>query len=140
MTWKILGENLGLVLEKTLPLRLKNLIAAISPLRDKSDNRQMIWTSWLKPQDYFELTVNGQSLSGRWQLTGFNLNDGDWNQVTPGTITAQSYMVGDMGTAGSSGGDYAGWDIGQAEWQYLESFSDSFLLIDREMIYLTIIR
>ena len=86
---------------------------------------------YAKAKDYIRLTVNGHEFEERFQITGFNLDEGDWTQITDGSITLESFEAGNLHnlTETSSGEDYAGWflageDGGAA--RFLEDFSDSF--------------
>ena len=120
------GGEFRFGVRKNITIQIEKLDCGNKPTQGEIGQQANDLDQLANTQDYFELTVNGHTFSERWQLTNFTLNDGDWNQVTPGTITAQAFLEGSIGGTGGSDGDYAGWDTAQPEWQYLEDFSDNF--------------
>ena len=78
-------------------------------------------------KDYVKLTLNGHEFEEEYQLVSFSIDEGNWQTVTQGSITLESYTKGFVSFE-EEDSDYAGWsqiDL-EKDWRLMEEFSDDF--------------
>jgi hypothetical protein len=78
-------------------------------------------------KDYIKLTINGHEFTERFQLTNFTIGEGDWLNVTEGTISLESFREGiNPSELASEEENYEGWEGLAGSAQFIEEFSDDF--------------
>jgi len=119
------GSDFRFGVRKVITVQVSELACGEKVEEGKIGSQAKALDSLADTKDYFELTINGHTFSEEYQLTGFTLEEGNWNVVTQGTLTMEAYTKGFIDFSNSE--DYLGWkDISDEDFSLMEDFNDDF--------------
>ncbi len=124
--------NLRFGIRKRVTIRTTNLNCGNKGTEGQIGDQVKTLDDLIATKDYIELSVNGKTFTDeRFQLTSFNIEEGNWTSATSASLTLESWQDGQLetqvGTPNTQPDEnYAGWNLTEPEWKWLESFSDNF--------------
>lgn len=123
-----LGSSFRFGVRKNITIQVNKILCGASVEEGEIGKQAKELDDLIKTKDYINLTVNGHQFEEKFQLTDFTIGDGNWLNVTEGTITVQAYEEGALSESikPSSEVDYAGWNEIDG-WEFVEEFSDDFV-------------
>ena len=122
-----LGGPFRFGVRKNITIQVSKILCGKAPEEGSIGSQAKELDDLIATKDYIKLTVNGYEFTERFQLTDFTIGDGNWLNVTEGTITVQAFEEGNIDTmVPSDADDYLGW-FNVKGWEFIEEFSDDFV-------------